>query len=394
MAKPLEGIRVLDMSHLLPGPFCTMLMADMGAEVIKVERPDGGDGFRSTEPLQKNEGTTFLMVNRNKKSIIVDMKDETQREFFMRLAESADVILEQFRPGTTAKLGIGYEDVRKRNPGIIYCSLSGYGQTGSYANIPGHDINYLAMTGLLDAISAQDGGAPALSGVPLADLGGAQWALTSILFALLARQKDGQGRYLDVSIAKCMVPWMTLYLSEYAVSGVVPSRGSSKTSGGYANYRIYQTGDGKYVCIGAAEPKFWARFCMLVGKPEWIADQWTEGERGEQLVEKVAELIASDTQQHWCDLLMNEDTCFTPVRTFDEVASDEGFTSSLVGSYRHPVEGDVLNLKFPVEIAGADTDSVAAAPLYGADTVPYLREAGYDEAAINNYLVHLASCAL
>lgn len=385
MSKPLEGIRVLDLSHMLPGPFCTMTLADMGAEVIKVENPYGGDSFRSRKPFLKEEGTAFLMLNRNKKSVIVDFKDESARGFFMRLVESADVVLEQFRPGTAKKLGIDYESVTARNPKIIYCSLSGYGQTGSYAGMPGHDINYLSLSGVLDAIG-DEAGPPVVPGVQIADLGGgAQWALTSILLALLARNNDGLGRYIDVSMTRCMVPWMNLYLSHYASDGTIPLRGSTKGSGHFACYHVYETSDKRYVSLGAAEPKFWIRFCEVVGKPELAADQYAEGKRRQEIIAELKSMFIGETQQHWIDLLFDKDVCFTPVRSFDEVSRDGDAAFDLIRSYEHPCEGSVLNIGFPVSISGVDSSIDAPAPLYGADTGFYLREAGYSEEDVREY---------
>ena len=271
--------------------------------------------------------------------------------------------------------------VRAVNPSIVYCSLSGYGQTGPYVNMPGHDINYLSLAGVLDTIGCE-GGNPTLPGIQIADLGGgSQWAMIAILLALMAREKDGRGRYLDISMTRCVVPWMTLYLSQYAADGTVPARGSTKAGGHYACYRIYQTSDGRSVSIGAAEPKFWARFCEVVGKPELVADQYAEGERRLELISELEEMFKADTQQHWVDLLMNENVCFTPVRSFDEVVDDGGIVGGdLVGAYEHPVEGGVLNIGFPVDIPGIDMGETKPAPRYGADTAYYRAMVGLGDA--------------
>lgn len=385
--KPLEGMRVLDLTHMLPGPFCSMLLADMGAEVIKIENPRGGDSFRTRAPYMKHEGTAFLMLNRNKKSVVADLKDDRGRELFLKLSEDADVVLEQFKPGTVDRLGIGYEEVRQRNRSIIYCSLTGYGQSGPYAKMPGHDINYLSLSGVLDTIGVE-GEPPTLPGIQIADIGGgAQWALASILLALLARHKDGEGRYLDVSMTRCLVPWMSLYLSQYAADGTVPRRGATKAGGHYACYRIYRTLDGRYVSMGAAEAKFWARFCEIVDKPHLIAEQYVEGSRREEIIAEMEELFSGETQDYWCSLLLNENVCFTPVRSFDEVLDDPGVVrDGLVGLYDHPVEGSVLNIDFPVMIPGAAPNIPQPAPRYGFDTEHYLVEAGYDDEAIARYL--------
>lgn len=385
MTKPLEGIRILDLTHMLPGPFCTMLLADMGAEVIKVENPQGGDSFRTRVPLKKNEGTAFLMLNRNKKSVVVDLKAQRGRDFFMKLAATADIVFEQYKPGTAKKLGIDYESVKAHNPAVIYCSLTGYGQEGPYAAMPGHDINYLSLAGVLDTIGSADS-APSLPGIQIADLGGgAQWSLIALLLALRQRDKTGAGCYLDISMTRCLIPWMSLYLSQYAADGTVPQRGTTKAGGHYACYRIYETSDGRFVSMGAAEPKFWARFCELIERPDLIADQYAEGERRQQIIDAVADTFASKPQQYWCDLLFNENVCFTPVRSFDEVMDDAGLVGDgLVSTYDHPAEGEVLNLGFPIEM-GVDIET-RPAPGYGADTAACLKEVGVSDEDIATYL--------
>lgn len=385
MTKPLEGIRILDLTHMLPGPFCTMLLADMGAEVIKVENPQGGDSFRTRVPLKKNEGTAFLMLNRNKKSVVVDLKAQRGRDFFMKLAATADIVFEQYKPGTAKKLGIDYESVKAHNPAVIYCSLTGYGQEGPYAAMPGHDINYLSLAGVLDTIGSADS-APSLPGIQIADLGGgAQWSLIALLLALRQRDKTGAGCYLDISMTRCLIPWMSLYLSQYAADGTVPKRGTTKAGGHYACYRIYETSDGRFVSMGAAEPKFWARFCELIERPDLIADQYAEGERRQQIIDAVADTFASKPQQYWCDLLFNENVCFTPVRSFDEVMDDAGLVGDgLVSTYDHPAEGEVLNLGFPIEM-GVDIET-RPAPGYGADTAACLKEVGVSDEDIATYL--------
>lgn len=388
--KPLEGIRVLDLTHMLPGPFCTMALADMGAEVIKVENPRGGDSFRHRAPLMKEEGTAFLMLNRNKKSVIADLKTDEGRAFFMKLAATSDVIIEQYKPGTPAKLGIGYDNVIEHNPGIIYCSLTGYGQTGPYVDMPGHDINYLSLSGVLDTIGAENG-APAIPGIQIADIGGgAQWALSSILIALLYRERSGEGCYLDVAMTRCVVPWMSLYLSQYAADGNVPKRGTTKAGGHFACYNLYETSDGRYVSIGAAEPKFWAHFCEVVGREDLIADQYAEGTRREEIIAELRAMFLTQTQQHWSDLLMGENVCFTPVRSFDEVIDDAGVTyGGLIDHYQHPTEGSVLNINFPIPMPGVDGGAPAPAPRYGAHTQQFLEELGYSDSETAAYLDHL-----
>ena len=373
--KPLEGIRVLDLSHLLPGPFCTMVLADLGAEVIKIENPKGGDGFRTRKPLLREEGTAFLMLNRNKKSVVIDLKTQEGKEFFFKMAKSADVVLEQFRPGTVEKLGIDYKSLYPLNPELIYCSLSGYGQTGQYSQMPGHDINYLSLSGVLDAIGAE-GQAPVVPSIQIADIGGgAQWAIIAILTALFGRSVTGQGQYIDVSMTHCMLPWLSLFLSQYAVDGTVPERGATKGSGHFACYRIYETSDAKFVSLGAAEPKFWARFCEIIERTDLIEDQYAEGDRRLELIKTLEQIFKSQTREYWSGLLLEAEVCFTPVLNFGEAVNSEFWASSgLVGSYSHPTEGEVLNIGHPLKFSGFATDAITPAPILGADTAHYLQD--------------------
>lgn len=386
MSKPLEGIRVLDLSHMLPGPFATMMMADMGAEVIKVENPSGGDGFRGRKPFLSGEGTAYLMLNRSKKSVVVDLKSEQGKEFFMKLVESADVIVEQFKPGTASRLGIGYDDVVARNPRIVYCSISGYGQEGDLAPFPGHDINYLSMAGVLDVIG-QEASAPVVPGVQMADINGAQWALVGILGSLMSRERDGKGRFIDVALSQCMIPWLSLCLDAYAAGGALPKRGETKGTGRYACYRVYETADGRYVTLGAAEPKFWQRFCTIVGRTDLVEDQYSEGDRRKELIKAVEELFASKSLAYWTELFAGEQVCFTPVRTFEEVAHDENYAKDgRIGLVENPRVGTHLNLGFPVPSMFDSNEDAAPAPSLGEQTEEYLAKLGFDEAFIERYV--------
>lgn len=351
---------------MLPGPFGTMMLADMGAEVIKIEPPRGGDSFRMREPKLGGEGSAFLMVNRGKKSCMLDLRTAEGLEGFMALAETADVIIEQYRPGVTSRLGIDYDAVQRRNPGIIYCSLSGYGQDGPYRDMPGHDINYLSISGILDTIGKK-GQAPALAGIQIADMCGAQWALIAVLLGLMARERnEGKGQYIDLSMTDAVLPWLSLFLSEYVANGTVSSRGETKSSGAYAFYNVYETADGRYVSLGAAEPKFWAEFCRAVEHEEWIARQ---NEPGGALIAQVAELFKQKTQAEWTQLLLHRDCCFTPVKNVAEALEDEHLRQrGMVTLIDHPTEGQLLNFAFPLKFSGMSPVAAKAAPAYGEDT--------------------------
>lgn len=362
MELPLKGIRVLDLSHMLPGPYCTMLLADMGAEVIKVERPGNGDSFRYREPKIGGIGAAFLMVNRNKKSCAIDLHTEDGLKDFMYLAKSADVILEQYRPGVTKRLGIDYDSVSKINPKLVYCSMSGYGQDGPYRDIPGHDINYLSISGILDTIGSK-GTAPSISGVQIADMCGAQWAVISILLALIARDRSGSGQYIDLSITDAVFPWLSLLLSDYAATGRAVSRGDTKSSGKYPFYNVYETSDGLYVSLGAAEPKFWSAFCSAVGRNDWIARQTDES-----LIPEVSELFKSRSRDEWVRLLFSKNCCFTPIYSPEEALHDQQLNMrGMIGELCNPSGIRVLSLAFPVKFSAFKPLSGSYPPNLGKD---------------------------
>lgn len=377
MQLPLKGIRVLDMTTLLPGPFCTMSMADMGAEVIKIENDNGGDGFRARKPSLKEEGAAFHMINRGKKSFKVNLKDENEKNNFLKLAATADVIIEQFRPGVVKRLGVDYETIKAINPGIIYCSISGFGQTGPNVKKPGHDINYLSIAGVLDTIG-EKGKAPALAGIQVADLGCSQWALSAILFALIARDKNsGMGQYIDVSMTDCALPWMTHFMSDYIATGKSISRGDTQGTGKYAFYHVYKTKDGKYVTLGAVEAKFWKNFCELVHRPELAQEQYSDDLRKEEVISEVAGIFASKTRDEWCELLGDKDVCFAPVKNLEEALSDEQFISrGMIIETDHPVEGKIKNIAFPIKFSEMQPDYGKGAPMYGEHNEELLKEIG------------------
>jgi len=361
MKLPLEGVRVLDLSHMLPGPFCTMMLADMGAEVIKIESPKGGDGFRMREPFINKEGSAFMMLNRSKKSCVLDLRSIEGHDAFMELAKTADVVLEQFRPGVVTRLGIDYKAVSAANPGIVYLSLSGFGQDGPYVDMPGHDINYLSISGILDTIGKSDS-PPAIAGVQIADLCGAQWAIISVLLGILAREKNGgKGQYVDLSMTDAVFPWLSLFLSDYVVSGSITSRGEAKSGGKYAFYNVYETSDGRYISLGAAEPKFWTNLCTMLGREEWIGRQMDSA-----LVEEMAVLFKSRTQKEWVDMLFEADCCFTPVNNIEEALNDPQLLHRRMKTYiNHPTEGEVMNFAFPVKFSDMNPVKPKSPPLYG-----------------------------
>ncbi|HEX7065458.1 MAG TPA: CoA transferase, partial [Bacillales bacterium] len=272
MALPLESIRILDLTRLLPGPYCTMLLADFGAEVIKVETPKTGDYARWIEP-QLNDGNSaqFHSLNRNKKSMVLNLKSEEGKAVFLQLAQTADVVIESFRPGVMERIGIGYPTLKEINPEIVFCSLTGYGQNGPYAKSPGHDINYLSYSGLLD-LQGEQGGRPVVPAAQIADLGGgALPAAVGIMLALFDREKSGQGQFVDIAMLDGVISWLQTILPDYLATEVPLKRGELALSGGKACYEVYETKDGRYLAVGALEEKFWREFCEAIGCEDFIS---------------------------------------------------------------------------------------------------------------------------
>ncbi|HEY5497797.1 MAG TPA: CaiB/BaiF CoA-transferase family protein, partial [Syntrophales bacterium] len=261
---PLEGMQVLDLSQRLPGGLCTQILADLGADVIKIENPRGGDGFRNAPPMIGANGSFFHILNRNKKSMTLNIKNPEGRDIFLRMAARADVIIENAHPGAMKKMGLAYEDMQSLHPKMIYCSLTGFGQTGPYRERPAHDINILAISGILDLLG-EKGRPPIVPAIMISGAGGGGInAALGILAALLRRERTGKGQYLDVSILDGLNPFLALMMAEYLARKEAPVRGESRLGGGHACYNIYETSDGKFLAIGCLEKKFWEELCRCL----------------------------------------------------------------------------------------------------------------------------------
>ncbi len=381
MKMPLAGIRVLDLSRLLPGPYCTMALADMGAEVLKVEDTGLGDYMRTMPgvPVVKKETSTFLMINRNKKSMTLNLKSDQGKEVFMKLAKEYDVILEQFRPGVMDALGVGYEDVKKINPGMVYCSLSGFGQYGPYKDMAGHDLNYLGVTGVLDATKVN--GRPVIPGIKMGDLcGGAQWAIIGILTALMGRERNGQGQYLDVSMTDGLLALLNGYASYYFATGQMATGEKVKLQGNDVYYNIYETKDGRYVTIGCIEPKFWKGFCKLIDRPDLIPCQFEPDPKRTEMLQEVTAIIKTKTQAEWVELVGDKDICFSPVKNLEEAFADpHNQARNMLVEMDHPIEGKIKSIAYPVKFSDTPFKVVSPPPLSGEHTEEVLKEIDYSK---------------
>jgi crotonobetainyl-CoA:carnitine CoA-transferase CaiB-like acyl-CoA transferase len=286
MSSALEGIRILDLTRLLPGPYASLMLADLGAEVVKIEDPRDGKyiRWRWAPSRVKEESPYFLSLNRNKKSMKLNLRSDKGREIFLKLAKNYDVILDGFRPGVMDRLSVGYKDVKKVNPRIIFCAITGYGQDGPYKDRAGHDINYTGVAGILSMTGDRDG-PPIISGVQIADIGGGgMLAAFAILAAIIAREKMGRGQFIDISMLDGSIACSVIGLAKFFADGQIPEKGKMLLSGQLACYHIYQTKDKGYISLGALEHQSWQNFCKVVGKEDLIKDQFASGERQDEVI--------------------------------------------------------------------------------------------------------------
>lgn len=385
MGGAFDGVRILDLSRLLPGPYCSLLFADLGAEVIKVEEPGLGDYARLTLPHwgESGIGAYFLLLNRNKKSVSLNLKTEGGKAVFRRLAGTADVLLESFRPGVMERLGLGWEALSGLNPRLVYCAISGYGQDGPYRDLVGHDINYMGYAGALSVTGPRDG-PPLMPGVQVADIGGGSLlAAFAIAAALYHRRQSGRGQFIDAAMTDGVVSWLAPYLGPFFATGRVPSRGEERLNGGWVCYQVFEAADGGYVTIGALEPKFWANFCRLIGREDLVLLQYAEGKARDRAEAEVRAIFRTRPRDEWVRLLQTEDVCAGPVLSVDEVVRDPQLARrGLFGEVRHPTLGPLPQIAFPVKLSETPGRMETPPPALGAHTEAILAELGYDAAGV------------
>ncbi len=383
MSRPLEGVRILDLTRLLPGGFCTLLLADLGADVIKVEDTGQGDYVRWAPPYYGDEEHTplgtrsaiYLSLNRNKRSVRLDLKQEGGRQALLKMAESADVLVESFRPGVLDKLGVGFDVLSQANPALVYCPITGYGQDGPNRDRAGHDMNYLGLNGIL-GLTGEAGGPPIQSGAQIADLGGGGlMAAVGILAALQEARRGGQGQMVDISMTDGALAWLAMEAGRYFGSGEVPERGNIMLSGGIICYRPYEAADGWVTC-GALEPKFWARFCQAVGREDLIEKQFEKP--GSDAHAQVAEIFKTRSRPEWKAFNDEHDAMIEPVLDLDEALESELVRErEMVVSYEQPEMGEVKQLGFPIKLSRTPASIELPAPALGEHTEELLSEAGY-----------------
>jgi crotonobetainyl-CoA:carnitine CoA-transferase CaiB-like acyl-CoA transferase len=372
---PLEGIRVLDLTRQAPGPYCTMLLGDLGADVIIVEEAPGAG--RRMEMGMSERTQAFWALNRNKRSIGLNLKEPRAQEAFLRMAEKADVVLEGFRPGVVKRLGVDYETVSGRNPSVIYCSLSGYGQTGPYSDLVGHDINYISIGGALGMIGTP-GSPPAIPMNIIADFaGGGLYAAFSILAAVIARGQTGRGQYVDIAMSDGVTSLLAFPASQYFAASMVPKPGVEMLNGGAPYYSVYEASDGKWLSIGCIEPWFWSELCKALGCDDFIPQQMNR-EKHPEIFEALRTKFKEKTRDEWFEELRGHDICVGPVYSLDEVFEDPHVQArGMVTEVQHPEFGAVKQVGVGPKFSETPGAVRTTAPKRGEHTADMLREAGY-----------------
>jgi alpha-methylacyl-CoA racemase len=385
---PLSDVRVLDLTRLLPGGFCSLLLADFGADVVKVEDTGMGDYVRWAPPYygsaeQQALGTRsalYLALNRGKRSIRLDLKSDRGRDAFLRLARDCDVVLESFRPGVLEKLGCGYMALRDANPRLVYCAITGYGQTGPNTQRAGHDLNYLGLNGLL-GLTGEPGGRPIQPAGQIADIGGgALMAAFGVMAALRERQRSGRGQLVDASMTDGSLAWLGMVAAQYLCDGVAPQRGRGSLNGGIACYFPYEAADGWVTC-GALEAKFWRNFCDGVGRPDLIDKQFAAPDSKDGQV--IADVFKQRTRDEWKAFNDEHDAMIEPALDLDEALDSELVRErQMVVEIEQPELGPVRLLGLPIKLSRTAGDATRPAPALGEQTEQVLAEAGFSEGEV------------
>jgi alpha-methylacyl-CoA racemase len=385
MTGALDGIRVLDLSRLLPGGFCSLLLADFGADVLKVEDTGMGDYVRWSPPYYEGadesaRSALFLALNRGKRSIRLDLKKERGREVLLRLAREHDVLLESFRPGVLERLGVGYERLRQENPGLVYCAITGYGQDGAYTSRSGHDINYLGLNGLLGLTGEADG-PPIQPAGQIADIGGGGlMAAVGLLVALRERERSGEGQVVDVSMFDGSLAWLALVAARYLADGEVPRRGDLELAGRLICYRPYAC-KGGWVTLGALEPKFWRAWCEGVGRQDLIERQFDAP--GSDAHAEVERIFLERTRDEWAEFASRYDCCLEPLLDLDEALDSELVRArKMVLELDQPGAEQVRQLGVPVKLSRTPAGPGGPGPALGEHTADVLAGLGYSREEI------------
>lgn len=374
---PLAGVKILDFTRLLPGPLATMFLADLGADVIKIEDPDNPDYIRNFEPNVNGTSAYYLALNRNKRSLAVNTLTPKGKKIIYDLVKAADVLVEQYRPGVMEKFGFGYAELAAINPKLIYVSITGYGQQSSKAMHAGHDLNYIAIAGALGSTGkAADINIP---GFQLADIaGGGYMTMTAVTTALYQRERTGKGNWIDVAMTDAAVPFSILQFAAYQFTRQHVAPGNFELGGALANYNVYCCKDGKHIALGSLEPKFWNMFCQKVNRPDWAEKYLTTGAELQQLKAEVGNFFRSKNSSEWLEEFKNEDFCFTPVNNIADLSHDDYLKERKTFiENEHPAVGKYLTINQPLKFLQSNFANNKSAPDLGEDTLSVLTELNY-----------------
>ncbi len=364
---PLQGIRILDLSRLLPGPLATQMLADLGAEVIKIEDPKAPDYNRFFPPLKGSQSLNYISINRSKLSVTLDLKSEEGKRKFFELVKTADIVVDSFRPGVLQKMGIDYTAAKLHNEKIIYVAVTGYGYTGPYKDKAGHDMNYLGYSGILGLTGDKE--KPIVPACQIADVAGGSYpAVVACLAALWAREQTGKGQFVDVAMTDCVMPLLSMQFGESLNTNIRHKRGEPMLSGGMANYNLYKCKDEKWIALGSLEPKFWQGVCVLIGKPDWGPRMMPIPEEVEKLKNDLQDIFITRTRDEWVEAAAPLDVCLTPILELEESEKDIHLNQrEMFYEVEHPDYGKVKGINQPFKFSETPAKPSWAAPLMGED---------------------------
>ncbi|MFH1623621.1 MAG: CaiB/BaiF CoA-transferase family protein [Pseudomonadota bacterium] len=383
MSGALEGIKILDVSRLLPFNYCTLMLADLGAEVLKIEEPKIGDYMRWFPPKLKKENAAFLMANRNKKSMTLNLREEKGKEILRQLAKEHDVLFESFRPGVMKRLGVGYDDLKKVNPRLVFCSSTGYGQDGPYKDRPGHDMNYISVAGILEA-TGRHTGAPVIPGIPIADMSIGIFSAFSILAGIISRDRTGKGQYIEVSMTDCMVSYNMMNIASFIASQRSQDSQILGIAGETPCYNVFKTRDGKFISLGNIEDKFWVNLLKLIGREELKEYQFATGEKQKKAMDELQNVFLSKTRKEWLDLFEGKDICYAPVNDIEDLMADPQVKHrQMLLKTDQPGEGEMTTVGFPFKFSETPGKIKTPAPSLGQHTEEILKSLGYEDPDIN-----------
>ncbi len=389
---PLTGVRVLDLSRLLPGGQCTLMLADMGADVIKVEEPVRGDYIRLASPFdERGVSPLHLCYNRNKRSLVLDLKNKRGVSTLFRLVKDADVLVDSFRPGVMERLGIDYQKLKKENPALVHCAITGYGQEGPLARTPGHDLNFQSLGGVVELTGAA-GGSPYVPGVLIGDVGAGMWAAFAILAALRLAERTGVGQFIDISMLETVMSFLSIHGQTYLSTDQCPGREEMRHNGRRPCYRLYPTKDGRMLSVACSEPKFWVNLCEMIGHDDFYGDHGARGERRKEVIRALNNTFQTKTLDEWVAFFDGADVCVSPALNVSESFGHTQVKSNgFVREYQHPTEGTYPGTRPAPKFSDLPIRDSLPPPRLGEHSVEVLKEYGFQDEEIESLMASGAS---